>query len=102
MSATTPRRDAPSVYRGGWFAQGARGAKRPKRNRAEHVLARRTRRSGNSDPPRPEPPRGERPTRAQLLEQLAEARAAGDRTRVSELLGRLMLTPHDTPPGSNA
>ena len=49
--------------------------------------------------PTPPPPR---PTRAELLEQLAEARAAGDRSRVSMLLGRLMLTPHDTPPGSSA
>ena len=49
----------------------------------------------------PAPPQA-RPTRAELLEQLAEARAAGDRQRVSALLGRLMLTPHDRPPGSNA
>ena len=42
--------------------------------------------------------RGARPTRAELLEALAEAKAAGDRARVSELLGRLMLTPHDRPP----
>ena len=48
----------------------------------------------------PAPPPA-RPTRAELLEQLAEARAAGDRQRVSALLGRLMLTPHDRPPRGN-
>ena len=91
MSAM-PSRDVPTVYRGGWLAQGARGAKRPKRNRAEHVLARRTPRNG--DAPRPEAPRGERPTRAELLEALEAARSAGDRARVSEVLGLLLLA-HD-------
>ncbi len=47
---------------------------------------------------RPTPPA--RPTRTDLEAQLAAARAAGDRERISTLLAKLMLTPRDTPPGS--
>ena len=53
-------------------------------------------------PPQRVPQAPARPTRAELLEQLAAARAAGDRTRVSEALGKLMLTPHDRPPRGTA
>ena len=42
----------------------------------------------------PTPPRA-RPTRAQLLAELAAARAAGDRERISQLLGRLLLAQPD-------
>lgn len=53
--------------------------------------------------PRDPPAFASRATRAELQAQLEAARAAGDRQRVSQLLGRLMLTPHDrTPPGSEA
>ena len=44
----------------------------------------------------PTPPPA-RPTRAELLEQLAAARAAGDRARMGELYGKLMTTPRDDP-----
>ena len=52
--------------------------------------------------PVPRTPPAGRATRAELLEQLAEARAAGDRQRMGELYGRLMTTPRDSPPRSNA
>ena len=50
--------------------------------------------------PVPRTPPAGRATRAELLEQLAEARAAGDRQRMGELYGRLMLAEPATPPGS--
>ena len=73
----------------------------PKRYRGPWVPPRTA--HGDEAQPRPLPTRGTRPTRAELLAQLAEAKAAGDRGRVSGLLGRLMLTPHDArPPGGTS